>query len=151
VLLLLGCASRSPLQGAVVEVSGLDHLAYDDVEFFAEVHRIVTEQIELAGGSVPAVGSAAWRSAPPAAKVARLLVLTEAYLIKDPHQIAAEMIKDMSVAVSSSGHWSVASALPSHAELLRRRAEPGPLAGMVFDPVAVARWVATGSSTETAA
>jgi hypothetical protein len=91
VLLLLDGASRSPLQGAVVEVSGLDHLGYDDVEFFAEVHRIVTEQIELAGGSVPAVGSAAWRSAPPAAKVARLLVLTEAYLIKDSDAAGAAL------------------------------------------------------------
>jgi hypothetical protein len=147
-VLLLDNTSRSPLQGTVVAVSGLDHLDHEDLEFLDEVHRVVTRVIEQAGGSVPPAGSDRWRTAPDPAKVASLLVLAEAYLVSDPHQIAAEMIKEASVAVSSSGRWSAASARPSHAEVMRRRAEPGPLAALVFDPVAAARWVETGISSE---
>lgn len=130
--------------------AGLDHLDHEDVEFLLDVRRLVGNAVALAG-SVPAAGSPAWMTATPATQVAGLLVLAEAYLINDPHTIAAQMVKDASVAVSSSGRWSTAAALPSHHELRQRRAEPGPLAGMVFDPVAAARWVATGSSAEIAA
>lgn len=130
--------------------AGLDHLDHEDVEFLADVRRLVGKAIAVAG-SVPAAGSPAWMTAAPAAQIAGLLVLAEAYLINDPHQVAAEMIKDASVAVSSSRRWSAAAAQPSHHELRQRRAEPGPLAGIVFDPVAAARWVATGSSEKPAA
>jgi hypothetical protein len=150
-VLLLGGACRSPLQGQVVAVSGLDHLDYEDLELFVAVHRLVTKVIKLAGGSVPAAGSPQWWSAEPMARVAGLLVVAEAHLVSNPHQIAAEMIKDMSVSVSSSRRWPAASALPSHAELVRRRAEPGPLAALIFDSVVAARWVQTGSSDEAAA
>lgn len=149
-MLLLGSASRPSLP-EMVTVNGLDHLDYDDVGFLTEVHRIVGVAAELAG-SVPAAGSPQWWSAEPMARLAGLLVLGERYLLEDPHAIAAQMIKDASVAVSSSGRWSAAAALPSHHELVRRRAEPGPLAGLApFDRVLAARWVATGSSQETAA
>lgn len=133
-------------------MSGLGHLDYADVGVLAEVARIVGKAIALAGHDVPALSDPAWRSAPPAAKVAGLLVLAEAHLVSNPHEIAAQMIKDASVAVSSSRHWPAAACLPSHSELLRRRAQPGPLAGLdPFDPVAAARWVQTGTSEEPAA
>lgn len=131
-------------------MSGLDRLDYEDVEFLAEVHRLVGKSIALAGGSVPAAGSPQWWSAAPVARLAGLLVLAERYLLEDPHAIAAELLKDASVAVSSDGRWSAAAALPSHHELVRRRAEPGRV-WAPFDPVAAARWVATGSSQASAA
>jgi hypothetical protein len=128
---------------AVTDVSALD---YDDLAVLAEVDRFVKKVFEVAGPDVPKLSDPAWLTAPPAAKIASLLVLAEAYLVTDPHLIAAEMIKDVSVAISSSRTWSAAS-LPSHAELVRRRAEPGPVHAP-FDPVAAARWVETGSSGE---
>lgn len=132
-------------------VSGLDAMDYDDLLVLAEVRRVVAKAVELAGGSgTPALSDSAWRTAPPAAKIASLLVLAEAYLVTDPHLIAAQMIKDASVAISSSGNWSVAASLPSHAELVRRRAEPGRVYAP-FDAAAALRWVQTGSSQETAA
>lgn len=124
-------------------------IGYEDLPFLTEVHRLVGKAATLAG-SVPAAGSPQWWSAEPMARLAGLLVLAERYLIEDPHTIAAQMIKDASVAVSSSGRWPAAAALPSHHELVRRRAEPGPCYPP-FDPVAAARWVQTGSSEETAA
>ncbi|MGH3769601.1 MAG: hypothetical protein ACRDS0_24595 [Pseudonocardiaceae bacterium] len=133
-------------------MTGLDHLSYEDVQFLAEVHRLVTKAEALAGGCVPAAGTDEWFAASPMKRLAALLVLAERYLIEDPHAIAAEMIKDASVAVSSDGRWSAARALPSHHELVRRRAEPGPLAGLsAFDPVAARRWVETGDSAASAA
>lgn len=135
-------------------MSGLDHLDYDDVEALGEVHRLVTKVIKLAGGSVPPVGSAAWWSAPDAAKVASLLVLAEARLIDDPHRIAAEQLREVSKAISGGLDWSAAAhrlAYERPGVLAARRREPGPLAALIFDPVATARWVETGSSDEAAA
>lgn len=149
-MLLLGGTPRSPLQEAVATVIDVSALDYCDLEVLAEVDRFVKKVLAVAGPDVPALSDPAWRTAPPAAKIASLLVLGEAYLVTDPHLIAAQMIKDASVAISSSGNWSVAASLPSHAELVRRRAQPGRV-WAPFDPVAAARWVETGSSEEVAA
>jgi hypothetical protein len=73
-------------------------------------------------------------------------------LLDDPHQLAAEQLKDASVAVSSAMDWQhFADRHVPHTELQRRRAEPGPLAGLALDPGAAARWVETGTSEEHAA
>lgn len=126
-------------------------IGYGDLPLFAEVHRIVSQAAELAG-SAPAAGSPQWWSAGPLARLAGLLVLAERYLQEDPHAIAARLLKDVSVDLSTSRDWSRSAVLPSHHELVRRRAEPGPLAQLAgFDPVAAARWVETGSSEEPAA
>jgi hypothetical protein len=37
----------------------------DDLLLLAEVHRMTSKVIELVGGSVPSVGTPAWRSAEP--------------------------------------------------------------------------------------
>ena len=129
-------------------VTGISALDYDDLDVLAEVDRITTMAFAVAGCDVPALSDPAWLTAPPAAKIARLLVLAEAYLINHPHQSAAQMMKDASVAISNGRDWS--PSLPSHAELVRRRAEPG-RTWQPFDPVAVRRWVATGSSEKRAA
>jgi len=123
-----------------------DTVGYEELRLLAEVYRLVDKAVALAGGSVPPVGSPAWWAAKPQARIASLLVLAEAYLVTEPHLIA-RMIKDASVAISSSENWSAVGSLPSHAELVRRRAEPGMVWG-TFDPVAAARWVETGSSEE---
>lgn len=148
-MLLLDRTAPPPLPAevAVTDVTAVD---YDELRLLVEVHRMVGKAIELAGGSVPAVGSPQWWDADPLARIAGLLVLAERYLIDDPHLIDAQMIKDASVAISSSKDWSAAGSLPSHAELARRRAEPGPVYAP-FDVLAAARWVATGSSEEVAA
>jgi hypothetical protein len=112
----------------VVAVSGLDHLDYEDVELLAEVHRITSKVIKLAGGSVPALGSPDWRSAPDAGKVASLLVLAEARLSDDPRQVASEQLRAVSVAISGGMNWrAFAQHHVPHTELQRRRAEVGPL------------------------
>lgn len=127
---------------------GLDHLDFVDVEVLAEVARIVKKTFAVAGSDVPALSDPAWLTAPPVAKVARLLVLAEAHLLSNPRAIAAQLLKDASVDLGTSRDWSEAAMLPSHRELVRRRAELGPLAGLVFDPVREARWVATGSGED---
>ncbi len=107
-------------------------------------------------GSVPAPGTPRWWSAPDSVKVAGLLTLASEYLLNDPDKIAAEKLKAVAVVISKGEDWSAASRRPSHAELERRRAEPGPMAtstaraGLMpsFDPVAAKRWVRTGSSAE---
>jgi hypothetical protein len=126
-LLLLGRASRSPLQGQAVTVSGLDHLDYEDVELLTEVHRLTSKMIAEAG-SVPAVGSADWRSAREAAKVAGLLVLAEARLMDDPRQVASEQLRAVSVAISGGMDWrTFGQHHVPHTELQRRRGELGSL------------------------
>jgi hypothetical protein len=114
-------------KSAVVAMNGLDHLDYEDVELLAEVHRIANEVVADVG-SVPALGSADWWSAPHAGKVASLLVLAEARLIDDPHLIAAEQLRDVSKAISGELDWrAFARDHVTHTELQRRRAEVGPL------------------------
>lgn len=129
---------------------GLDNRSFDDIEVLAEVARIVGKAFAVAGPDVPALSDPAWLTAPPAAKVARLLVIAEANLISNPYEIAAQMVKDGSMAISADGRWSAARALPSHAELVRRRAEPGPLyqPGYTGGPVA---WDTSSTSEEESA
>ncbi len=154
-MLLLDRVSPSPLPSQqVVAVTGLDHLGYEDLELFAEIHRLVAKAVELASCSVPAVGSEQWWNGDPMARVAALLVVAEHHLLADPERIAAEQLKAVSVAISGGMDWSAAAhrlVFDSHAKVAARRREPGPLAGMVFDPVAARRWVETGSSDEAAA
>jgi hypothetical protein len=115
------------LQEVAVAVTGLDHLDYDDVELLAEVHRIVSEVRELAG-SLPRVGSPQWWAAEPIARIAGLLVLAEARLVDDPHQLAAEQLKAVSIATSGGMDWrDLANRHVPHTELQRRREELGPL------------------------
>ncbi len=135
----------------MTDVTAMD---YDDLRLLIEVHRMTAKAGELAGGSVPLVGSPSWWSAEPMARYAGVLVLAERYLLDDPHQLAAEMVKDVSLAISTGMDWSAAAhrlVYDSHAKVAERRREPGPLAGMTFDPLAAARWVQTGSSERTAA
>ena len=135
-------------------MSGLDHLDYHDLELLAEVHEVVSKIHRLAGGParpVPPLGSPAWRDAPLMAKVAGLLVLSEAWLVHDPDRRAAERLRALSGDLSSGHDWAAAGRRPSYAELQRRRGQAGPLAGLVFDPAAARRWVRTGSSEEAAA
>jgi hypothetical protein len=108
-------------------VSGLDHLDYDDVELLAEVHRIVSEVRELAG-SLPRVGSPQWWAAKPIARIAGLLVLAEARLVDDPHQLVAEQLKAVSVAISGALDWrDLANRHVPDTELRRCRDQMGPL------------------------
>ncbi len=129
-------------------------IGYEDLPLFAEVHRLVGRAVELAGGSVPAVGSPQWWSAEPVARLAGLLVLAEHHLLADPERIAAEQLRAVSVAISGGMDWSGAAhrlVFDSYAKVAARRLEPGPLSALVFDPVAARRWVETGSSAESAA
>jgi hypothetical protein len=118
------------LRTVVVAVSsGLDnHLDYDDIDLLNEVSKIVKEAFTEAGPNVPSLSDPAWRTAPPAAKVAALLPLAEAYLITDrlAAEMVAERIKQASLDVSASGRWSTTAGRPSHCELQRRRNVPGP-------------------------
>jgi len=81
---------------------------------------------------------------------ATLAVYGLAWLVREGNldRIVAERLKAASVAISEGGRWDRCG--PSHAALERRRAALGPLARTV-DPVAAARWAATGSSRAGAA
>jgi len=120
----------------------------DDPELHAEVYRLVDTVVTAVirgHRKVPGVDTSAWWNAPDIAKIAGLLILSEAWVICDPERMVAERFKAASVAVSEGdqGGWR----RPSHATLTRRRSEPGPMARTV-DAAAAARWVATGSSAE---
>jgi hypothetical protein len=105
-----------------------DTVGYEELVLLAEVHRIVSEAIKGAGGSVPPVGSPAWWSADPASRIAGLLVLCEARLVDDPHRIAAEQLRDVSLAISGAMDWrAFANRHVPHTELQRRRDQLGPL------------------------
>jgi hypothetical protein len=107
------------------DVSAMD---YDELLLLAEVHRITSKVIKLAGGSVPALGSPDWRSAREAAKVAGLLVLAEARLMDDPRQVASEQLRAVSVAISGGMDWrTFGQHHVPHTELQRRRGELGSL------------------------
>ncbi|GAA2791477.1 hypothetical protein GCM10010470_27880 [Saccharopolyspora taberi] len=56
------------------------------------------------------------------------------------------LASESSKAISAAENWARIAASPTYAELERRRAQPGPMAGRRMDPDAVARWVATGYS-----
>ncbi len=120
----------------------------DDAELHAEVHRLVHPRMLVARelcGRVPGTGTSAWWAAPDDAKIAGLLVLAEAWVIHDPERAVRQRLREMSYDLSQATDWTSAAQRPSHVELERRRAEPGPR-WQSFDPQAAARWVATGSS-----
>jgi hypothetical protein len=94
-------------------------------ELLGEAHRLVhpvVQAVRSQRGSLPGVGTSAWWSAPPDARLAAILVLGEAYLIADPERMARERLKAMSVDLAGARSWTAAARLPSHKELLRRRA-----------------------------
>lgn len=81
-------------------------------ELRAEVHRLVEEVVTAARsehGHIPGVQHPDWWSAPRSARLAAILVLGEAYLITDPHQIAAEQLRGVSRAISGGLDWSRAA------------------------------------------
>ena len=123
----------------------------DDVELHAEVYRlvsIVATAVAADHRTVPGVDTSAWWNAPDIAKIAGLLILSEAWVICDPERMVAERFKAASMAISEGDHggWR----RPSRSELAARRAQPGPMARAV-DTAAARRWVETGSSREGAA
>jgi hypothetical protein len=97
----------------------------DDAELHAEVGRVVglvVTAVRKRHGRIPGVGTPSWWAADDAAKVAGLLVLAEAWVIRpDPDRAAVERLKAMAVDLSEAHDWSAASRRPSHAELKRRR------------------------------
>lgn len=130
-----GPASRSSSHGTVSR----HHIVEQDTgqrpgpeELRAEVYRLVDEvvgDIRARYGAVTNVGSIAWWAAPDDAKLAAVLVTGEAFLVSNPHQIAAEQLKAASMAISTGLDWGkFADRHIAYAELQRRRAEPGPLA-----------------------
>ncbi len=123
----------------------------DDPELHAEVYRLVDKVVTAVirgHRKVPGVDTSAWWNAPDIAKIAGLLILSEAWVICDPERMVAERFKAASVAISEGdqGGWR----RPSRSELAARRAQPGPMA-RPFDPIAARRWVETGDSREGAA
>lgn len=134
-----------------MDLSALD---YEDLELFAEVHRLVAKAVMLAG-AMPVVGSSAWWTAPALQRLVALLVVAEHHLLADPDRIVAQQLKAASVAISQGMDWSAATyrlVFDSRAKVLARRVELGPLAALsAVDPVAARRWVETGSSAEPAA
>jgi hypothetical protein len=84
-----------------------------DVELRAEVHRLIHLVVMLAcdtHGPVPGVGTAVWWTAPVEAQIAALLVLAEAYLVRDPQQAAVERLKAMAVHLSQAHETATAAA-----------------------------------------
>lgn len=125
----------------------------DDADLRAEAYRLVQPvltSVRARHGHVPGAGSTAWWAAPDDAKLAGLLILAEAYLVLDDalERTVAERLKAATADIAAAHDWTAASRRPSHAELVRRRTQPGPGARPVdsFDAAAAARWVATGSS-----
>jgi hypothetical protein len=114
-----------------------------------------------AHGPIPSLRDAAWWTAPIDVKVASLLMLSEAYLVNNPETAAVEMLREMAYDIAGAlpardNGWQmtwrdVANRHVTDSEVKRRRAEPGLLGGLVVDPAAEARWVATGTSEEHAA
>lgn len=108
---------------SIMDVSALD---CDELQTLTAVHELTSKVIALAG-SIPAVGSPDWWAADPTSRIAGLLVLAEARLIDDPHRLAAEQIKAVSVAISGLDWRDFANRHVPHSELERRRATLGPL------------------------
>jgi len=126
----------------------IDH-ASSDLELIREVHRLVDQfvrAVEDRHGPIPSLSAAGWWTAPPIARLATVLVLGEAWIVHDPDRAAAERLRQLSWDLSAAYDWTAASRRPSHAELERRRAEPGPLARLKFDAEAARRWVETGAA-----
>lgn len=95
-------------------------------ELRTAVHELVDQFIGAAEdvhGHIPGVGTPAWWIAPTSARLAGLLVLAEAYVLRSPDQIASDILKAASVAISTGCDWSAAARRPSYVELQRRRGE----------------------------
>ena len=126
----------------------------DDPDLLIEVFRLVNPAVEAArrahGGRLAGVGSRAWWNASDDAKIAGLLVLSEAWCVYDPERAVRQRLREMSWALSAGHDWAAESRRPSRSTLTRRRAEPGPMARPV-DGAAAARWAATGDSQDGAA
>ena len=120
----------------------------DDPELHAEVDRLAGTVMRAALRNlrrIPGVGTPAWWAADDAAKIAGLLVLAEAWLVREMslgREVRARL-KAASVAISTGSSWCDHG--PSHASLAARRAEPGSM-WQSLDPRAAARWSATASS-----
>jgi hypothetical protein len=78
-------------------------------ELHTEVRRLVDAAVRLARlrhRALPAVGSAAWWSAPDDVRLATILVLGESYVIRGPAEAAAAQLKAVSNAISGALDWS---------------------------------------------
>lgn len=96
------------------------------VEQLEAVHRLVEAYrayIVERYGTVPALWSEEWWTATPAAQLAGVLVLSEAWLVLDPERMAAERLREMSHDLAAALDWSREAGVPSMVELRRRRAE----------------------------
>lgn len=64
-------------------------------EILAAVHALVDEWVEAARpyGTLPPVTSVAFLAAEPAQQLAALLVLAEAWLAQDPHQVIRAVMR----------------------------------------------------------
>lgn len=104
-----------------------------ELEVLTEVHRIVSLGMEAAEsyGSLPSMRSDEWMDAPIEVKIATILNLGQGYLLANPERQALEMVRDVSYAFSTSHDWTNSI---SHAELVRRRSEPGPTTALCSDP-----------------
>jgi len=102
-----------------------------------EIIRRLFERATCATGVVDAF-SPEWFALPATQQIACVALTGPQYLPEPP-------AKQASQAVSKALDWAAEAREPSFAELQRRRAERGPLAGLKFDPEAAQRWVETGS------
>lgn len=124
-----------------------------DEELHAEVFRLiqVAKGSSRSGSALPSVGSELWWQATDRTRIASLLLLSAAWLMDPPQDRVARALKEISLAISGAVDWGEWSRRHmTHAELQRRRSEPGPIAAS-FDPVAARRWVLTGDSRRGAA
>ncbi|SFE50011.1 hypothetical protein SAMN04487819_11521 [Actinopolyspora alba] len=64
---------------------------------------------------------------------------------------AAAWAAESAESIAAAEDWHRVAAAPTFAELERRRAEPGPLAGLRESPERMRRWAETGHSGEVAA
>jgi len=123
----------------------------DDPDLLIEVFRLVNPAVEAArrahGGRLAGVGTRQWWDASDDAKVAGLLVLSEAWCVYDPERVVRQRLREMSWDLSAGLNWAAASRRPTPDALRSRRERPGPMLRRV-DPAAAARWAATGSSLE---
>jgi hypothetical protein len=112
-----------PAQRVVVTAPMVD-ASPTRIELLAEVHRLVhpvVRAVRAERGGVAGVGTTAWWSSSPEARIAAILVLGEAWLITDPDRIARERLKAMSADLSAARSWRDAARLPSYSELQQRR------------------------------
>lgn len=134
---------------AVEQMTGVLTPPLDDPETRHEVWRLLEPLLDAAArknaGHVPGVATPEWWQADDRTKLAGVLILGLAWLVHDPDRAVRQRLREMSWDLSAAHDWSAASRRPSHAHLVSRRAELGPMARS-FDAAAARRWVATGGS-----